>query len=933
MDTEIDDSLYSRQRYVLGDSAMQKMARSNVLIVGLGGLGVEIAKDIVLAGVKSLTVQDWKVATYHDLGTQFFLTEDDVINQRNGISICIKSQVLCVILTRLPISLQIKVDNFCRNHSNPIKFIATSLYGMFGSIFCDFGDEFEVIDKNGEEPKEVFVANISKGKSGLVTCLENGMHGFESGNIVTFKEVGGMEKVNGKQFVINVASPYSFSIGDTAGDVFQPYTTGGIAVEVKVPQTVKFRSLEEQIANPDIVSADLQKMETACDVHVGFLALYEFSRASSRLPNVRCRGDAAELTRLATQINGRMKEPVEKLDEELLAAMSYTAQGAFGPLACAIGGIVAQEALKAVTGKFSPLQQWAIVVCFAHVQKSKSVVGADAARQINPQLQILAQQNRVCPQSEQTYSDDFFTRQHVVVNALDNVEARRYIDGRCVTNQRALLDSGTLGAKGHVQVIVPHLTESYSSQQDPVEQDIPYCTVKSFPAVIEHTIQWVRDKFESSFAMKPAMYNKFWTSHGPPDAVVRAVRDGRSLDNLPHVVKVVSSRPRAWTDCLQLARRKFEKYFSHKAKHLRHAFPLDTKLRDGSLFWQSPKRPPSHIQFDICNSLHVDCVVVTAKLYAQVYGLAITEEDLSPQCIDQIISNITVVPWRPSSKAIETDESVTRPAEPHVASIDDLQAVETLLQNAIQAGQLDAGDLALQPLTFEKDDDSNGHVDFMTAVSNLRACMYGIEPVDRLKSDSNRDSKSDCKSKPSLRACTHRASRPPETKRIAGRIVPAIATTTASVAGPARLASSSTVALASPAAGGAAGDATERFLNLALPVIVVAKPAPCQCTQLSDSVHITLWDRWEVKGHKDFTLNNFIKAVRDEHGMTVTMVVHGVKMVYVPIMPGHKKRLTQPMLKLMRIPAGQSYVDLTVSLEDDATRREVAGPPIRYFFK
>ena len=35
---------------------------------------------------------------------------------------------------------------------------------------------------------------------------------------------------------------------------------------------------------------------------------------------------------------------------------------------------------------------------------------------------------------------------------------------RCVTNQRPLLESGTMGAKGHVQVIVPHLTESYSTQ-------------------------------------------------------------------------------------------------------------------------------------------------------------------------------------------------------------------------------------------------------------------------------------------------------------------------------------------------------------------------------------------------------------------------------------------------------------------------------------
>ena len=39
-----------------------------------------------------------------------------------------------------------------------------------------------------------------------------------------------------------------------------------------------------------------------------------------------------------------------------------------------------------------------------------------------------------------------------------------HVCSRCVTNQRPLLESGTLGAKGHVQVIVPHKTESYSSQ-------------------------------------------------------------------------------------------------------------------------------------------------------------------------------------------------------------------------------------------------------------------------------------------------------------------------------------------------------------------------------------------------------------------------------------------------------------------------------------
>jgi ubiquitin-activating enzyme E1-like protein 2 len=77
-----------------------------------------------------------------------------------------------------------------------------------------------------------------------------------------------------------------------------------------------------------------------------------------------------------------------------------------------------------------------------------------------------------------------------------------------------------MGTKGHVQVIVPHLTESYTSQQDPADEDYPYCTVKSFPATIEHCIQWARDKFEDVFVQQPNLFNKFLASNADMSAVV-----------------------------------------------------------------------------------------------------------------------------------------------------------------------------------------------------------------------------------------------------------------------------------------------------------------------------------------------------------------------------------------------------------------------------
>ena len=39
------------------------------------------------------------------------------------------------------------------------------------------------------------------------------------------------------------------------------------------------------------------------------------------------------------------------------------------------------------------------------------------------------------------------------------------------------------------------MTSSYGESEDPPEESIPLCTLKSFPNMIEHTIQWGRDYF------------------------------------------------------------------------------------------------------------------------------------------------------------------------------------------------------------------------------------------------------------------------------------------------------------------------------------------------------------------------------------------------------------------------------------------------------
>jgi molybdopterin/thiamine biosynthesis adenylyltransferase len=71
---------------------------------------------------------------------------------------------------------------------------------------------------------------------------------------------------------------------------------------------------------------------------------------------------------------------------------------------------------------------------------------------MNPSLKnnIIARLDKVHEGTAHIFTDSFFEGLNVVTNALDNIQARKYIDARCVIAKTPLLESGTLGPKGHV---------------------------------------------------------------------------------------------------------------------------------------------------------------------------------------------------------------------------------------------------------------------------------------------------------------------------------------------------------------------------------------------------------------------------------------------------------------------------------------------------
>ena len=75
---KLDDDLYSRSIFTYGEETLKKLSEMNILIIGMRGLGVETAKNIILSGPNQVDIFDPSLTTIKDLGSNFFLTEEDV---------------------------------------------------------------------------------------------------------------------------------------------------------------------------------------------------------------------------------------------------------------------------------------------------------------------------------------------------------------------------------------------------------------------------------------------------------------------------------------------------------------------------------------------------------------------------------------------------------------------------------------------------------------------------------------------------------------------------------------------------------------------------------------------------------------------------------------------------------------------------------------
>lgn len=230
---EIDYNLYSRQIAVFGAESMGKLAKMRVLIIGMRGLGVETAKNLILAGPSAVDIHDPEIVAIEDLGANFYLREEHVGKVRRDTASLVQLRelnpyvqvgqvdltadsyknynLICITHTTLSITDLVALNEKCRE--NKTGFVLSETLGAAGYIFVDFGDKHVVSDLDGEPCKQFILSGITQDEKGQVHVHEDKRHSFQDGDYVKFREVEGMTELNALEPVqIEDCKPYSFRI-------------------------------------------------------------------------------------------------------------------------------------------------------------------------------------------------------------------------------------------------------------------------------------------------------------------------------------------------------------------------------------------------------------------------------------------------------------------------------------------------------------------------------------------------------------------------------------------------------------------------------------------------------------------------------------------------------------------------------------------------
>ncbi|EON66506.1 hypothetical protein W97_05751 [Coniosporium apollinis CBS 100218] len=320
-------ALYDRQIRLWGVKAQEKIRTANILLTSIKALASEVAKNLVLAGIGSLTIVDHEAVTEDDLCSQLFVSEADVGKNRAQAAVTqlqkLNPRVTITVDTSdirskppefyLPFDITIASDldfaTLCTiNASTRLAnrhFYAAGAHGFYGYIFADLISHTFVVERE---------------KSNVPTALR-----AES---ATRSVIGvSTKKENGK--TIEMA---------TKRELYTPLLLANTSP--LAPEILRNR----------------RKLKQTSLLLPCLRALWDFEKESARLPSTDTHADLERFTLLAMEKHKELQLPVETLKSDFLRSFLHNLGSELAPVTAFLGGQLAQDVINVLGQREQPIQ-------------------------------------------------------------------------------------------------------------------------------------------------------------------------------------------------------------------------------------------------------------------------------------------------------------------------------------------------------------------------------------------------------------------------------------------------------------------------------------------------------------------------------------------------------------------------------------------------
>jgi ubiquitin-like 1-activating enzyme E1 B len=326
------------------------------------------------------------------------------------------------------------------------------------------------------------------------------------------------------------------------------------------------------------------------------------------------------------------------------------------------------------------------------VKQSKCMVAAQVASEFNPNVKIHPIFGNI---KEPQFDVHWFQQFDIILNALDNLDARRHVNKMCIAANVPLVESGTAGYLGQVQPLLKDRTECFDCIPKPAPKSFPVCTIRSTPSQPIHCIVWGK-----SYLMGQ-LFGEDEDAGGELDDAEKQGENSQEIANLRkeaqafQAVRAALRSPNEQPS--NAAKMVFQKVFNSDIRNV-------LSMAD---MWRS-RTPPQPLDYD---SIMNETFKLENKSSSESNGSVVVNGN----------GNVTIP--QPQGPQASTGSSNLKDQK-KLSLLDNLQLFSSSVNRL--AIRLQSGE---EMISFDKDDDDT--LDFVTAAANLRSAAYGIDGKTR----------------------------------------------------------------------------------------------------------------------------------------------------------------------------------------------------------